>query len=339
MNSEFRQDISTNDWVLISPKRAGKPNDFRHEPATPDNLPELSDECPFCEGRANDTPSIIASYPAPSKKDKAWQVRVVPNKFNVLEHSSGEMPHEVCDFYCSLPASGDHEVIITRPHNKPIALLDIETVEMVIQAYIDRMAELAQHGDVRYLHIIQNHGAPAGASLVHPHSQIFTAPFVPERIQEELNGTRRYYEDHGNCLYCDIVAYELKQKIRVVFEDSDFLVIVPYASKTPYQMRILPKNHEAEFDKMTVSEKASLAKVLKEALARLYVRLNNPSYNYYIHTLPFFSDKQKNSLNYKQFYHWHLVIVPRLTKFAGFELGTEVYVNTVAPEQAAAELK
>lgn len=334
MNSEFRQDLTTKDWVLISPKRAGRPYDFKSEPATPEDLPEISDECPFCDGKKNDTPTIIAQYP----KKGAWKVRVVPNKFNVLVHSAEKQTGETCDFYCTYPASGDHEVIITFPHNKPVALLDLKTVDLLLLAYLERIKELSTHEDVRYLHIIQNHGAQAGASLIHPHSQIFTTPFVPERIAEELNGTRRYYEDNRACLYCDIIAYEQKQKVRVVYETDDFLVITPYAAKVPYQLRVLPKRHASEFSAITEAERKNLGAVLKEALARLYDRLQNPAYNYYIHTLPFFHSGQKHTQDYDKFYHWHLVIVPRFSKFAGFELGTEVYVNTVAPEQAAEEL-
>lgn len=283
----------------------------------------------------NDTTNIIAYYPEKGE----WRVRVVPNKFNVLDHSPAKLQAETCEFYCSMPAAGDHEVIFTRPHNKPTALLETELIDLTLIAYLDRMKELRTHEDVKYLHIIQNHGGRAGASLVHPHSQIFTTPFVPERIQEELNGTRHYHNENSSCLYCDVISYEIDRKERVVLDTEDFLVIAPYAAKAPYQLRILPKRHSANFDEMTDIERKKLAEVMKEIFGRLYDRLNNPAYNYYIHTLPFFEERKSKTWKYEEFYHWHLVIVPRFSRFAGFELGTEVYVNTVSPERSAEFLR
>lgn len=331
--SEFRQDITTNDWVLIAETRGRRPSDFKHTRAVPENLPEISDDCPFCEGKANDTPEIIAQYP----KAGRWLVRVVPNKFKALEHVSKE--EHLCSFYCVQSAHGDHEVIFTYPHNRPLSKQSPEVIDLLLLAFLDRMNELSKHEEVKYIHIIENRGEMAGASLVHPHWQIFTTPFIPPRIQGELTVSRKYYEDFKSCVYCDIMDFERVQNKRVVLDSDEFLVMAPYASKVPYQLRILPKRHAPDFRQISEAERAKFAEVLGEVFSRLSDRLNDPAYNFYLHTLPCPSALRSKTWNYEASYHWHLVVMPRLSRIAGFELGTEVYVNTLPPEEAAKFLR
>lgn len=326
--SEFRQDIVTKNWVLIAASRAKRPTDFKTQQASPTDLPEIEGSCIFCPGNEHLTEGSIAIYPESGQ----WQVRVVQNKYEAVGHIVGKRKEE---FYNSRPGVGDHEVVIARPHNKPHALQGLDMIDLMLRVYIDRINELKAHDEVRYIHIIQNHGVQAGASILHPHSQIFAIPFLPHRVQDELKGTRDYFITNGSCVYCQIVFYELSTKERVVMDTNHFLVISPYASKMPFEIHILPKVHRASFHEITISERKELANILKEIFSRLYDRMENPAYNYYIHTVPFGGAIETKVHDDSKSYHWHIVVLPRVNVWAGFELGTEVYVNIMPPEQAA----
>lgn len=326
--SEFRQDIINKNWVLIAEGRNKRPTDFQTYAAAPPELPEISDKCVFCPGKEKETGEEIARY----EKDGKWLVRVVPNKYEAVEHTIGKRTE---DFYISRPGIGDHEVVITRYHNQPTALQSPELIDLTLSAYIDRFNDLWLHDEVLYIHIIQNHGMQAGASVVHPHSQIFAIPFLPDRIRDEIAGTRDYYEIHEACVYCEMIMFELKAGSRVILDTPEFLVIAPYASKMPFEIHILPKKHRSFFHKITISERKALAQVMKDVFSRLYTRMQNPAYNYYIHTLPQRLSLNHRSINDQDAYHWHIVVLPRVNVWAGFELGTEVYVNPMPPETAA----
>lgn len=326
--SEFRQDIVTKNWVLIAEGRDQRPTDFKQLAATPIEMPEISKECVFCPGNEDKTGQEIARYPESGK----WLIRVVPNKYEAVGHVLGKRTE---DFYLSRPGIGDHEVVITRYHNQPAAQQKADLIDLTLRVYIDRFNDLTLHDEVRYVHIIQNHGMQAGASVVHPHSQILAIPFLPDRIADEISGTRDYYEAHGACVYCQMILFEMKAGERVIFDSRDFLVIAPYASKMPFEIHILPKRHRASFSKITISERKALAMVMKDIFSRLYTRMKNPAYNYYIHTLPTRLNFSSRTFSEQDYYHWHIVILPRVNVWAGFELGTEVYVNPMPPEKAA----
>ncbi|MDP2932975.1 MAG: galactose-1-phosphate uridylyltransferase [bacterium] len=328
--SEFRQDIVTKEWVLVAPSRVARPFDFKKDKPVPENVPDFLPTCIFCPGNEKQTPSEIERYP----RTGDWQVRVVPNKFGLLELTPA-VPKK--DFYVTLPGIGSHEVLITRYHNQPVALQSVKDIDLTMGVYVDRIKELMQHDSVKYVHIIQNHGKLAGASLLHPHSQIFAMPFVGPHIQEELRGATHHYDIFDKCIYCEMLTHERHTGTRVVLETDNFVVVCPFESKMPYHMRIMPKRHQARFEDIEKHEREEFAAVLKSALSRLYFKLGNPSYNYYFHTLP--AIRGNNVFYNERAYHWHLVIMPRINIWAGLELGTEIYVNVVPPETAAAHLK
>ncbi len=325
--SEFRQDIVSKHWVLFAPNRASRPEDFKHAPATPEpnTLPDVDKACPFCAGNEPFNQEIIASPPG-----KNWQVRVIPNKYEALGHDGGRERH---DFYIVREGIGDHEVVVTRPHNILTAFLPDELMDLHLKIYSERMHDLSKHAEVRYVHIFQNHGPAAGASLLHPHSQIFATPFVPEHLHDEVTGSYVYFFQNGGCVYCEMIYRELQDRVRLVLDQKDFFVFTPFASRVPYAMRIIPKRHQASFLDMTDDERKSLREVLKTVLQKIYHKLNNPSYNYYIHTLPVSHSIMTRYDD--RAYHWHLEILPRLNVWGGFELGSDVYVNTIMPEAAA----
>ncbi len=330
--SEFRQDIVSKHWVLFAPNRGNRPEDFKQVSGNvqdPQNIPELDDKCVFCPGKEEFNLDILKIPDGPN-----WQVRVIPNKFEALGHTGGR---QRSDFYTVREGIGDHEVIITRPHNKLTAFLDDKIMDFNLSVYQKRMQDLSNHPEVQYVHVIQNHGQAGGASMVHPHSQVFATPFVPEHLHDEVTGSFVSFFQTGACIYCEMIYRELQDKERIVLDHPDFLVFCPFAARMPYALRIIPRRHQASFIDMTNEERKSLGKVLRIALQKLFFKLNNPAYNFYIHSLPV-----SHSLLTRyddRSYHWHLEILPRLNISGGFELGSDVYVNTVLPEQAADYLR
>ena len=323
--SEFRQDIVSKHWVLFAPNRSVRPEDFKLAPPTADQLPEIKKDCAFCPGQEANNLEVV-SYPS----NKNWKVRVILNKYEALGHSGGPRRH---DFYTVRQGIGDHEVLITRPHNMLTAFLPDDVMDTMLKAYQERMMALSQHPEVQYIHIFQNHGREGGASMLHPHSQIFATPFVPEHLHDEVLSSHHYFTSYGACVYCEMIMKELSEQVRVVLDDQDFFVFSPFAARVPYALRIIPKRHQANFFEMTPAERRSLGRVLQFCLQKIYQKLNNPAYNYYIHTLPV-----SHSLHTRydvRSYHWHLEILPRINFWGGFELGSDVYVNTIMPETAA----
>jgi UDPglucose--hexose-1-phosphate uridylyltransferase len=257
--SEFRQDIVSKHWVLFAPNRASRPEDFRHEPATPDSktLPVQDQTCAFCPGGENLNQEILSS-----PKGKNWKVRVIPNKYEALGHLGGRTRH---DFYIVREGIGDHEVVITRPHNILTGFLPNDILDTMLKVYQDRMTTLAQHEEVQYIHVLQNHGHAGGASVIHPHSQIFATPFVPEHLHDEVVSSHHYFQTHGACIYCEMILKELSEQARIVIDHKDFLVFAPFASRVPYALRIISKTHRANFFEITAEERRSLVEVLKVA--------------------------------------------------------------------------
>jgi UDPglucose--hexose-1-phosphate uridylyltransferase len=185
---------------------------------------------------------------------------------------------------------------------------------------------------ISYVLIFKNHGKEAGASLQHSHSQLIATPIVPKRVMEEIDGSRDYYKFKDRCVFCDTVNQEILEGNRVIDENSEFLAFEPFASRFPFETWILPKKHQFNFGKIDSKGVENFSKILKNVLFRIYSALDNPPYNFMLHT-------GMERLEGKDYYHWHLEIVPRLTHVAGFEWGSGFYINPVPPEHAANYLK
>ncbi len=328
--SQFRQNPITKHWVLIAPNRAKRPEQFNSSAVLPKGLPEISSSCPFCPG--NEAKNVeIARYP----NNKDWQIRIVENKFEALSHVP--LSRRADEFYANRSGDGEHEVIITRKHNEPVALQSIETVKLTLQVFRQRIADLSKRPDIAYVQVLHNHGRDAGASLVHPHHQILATPIVPQILHDELLGCFHYYKREGSCIYCDIMKEEIKQKERVVLDSENFLVFAPYSSRSPFETWILPKKHAANFELAGDSEINELAYVLKAALGQLYLKLSDPPLNFYLHTMP--SAHARHLAYEKDAYHWHITVFPRLAIWAGFEFGTGIPINPMPPETAAEFLR
>jgi UDPglucose--hexose-1-phosphate uridylyltransferase len=328
---ELRRDPIVGRWVIISTGRGGRPHDFfQNQP-----IRSLSTAlCPFCPGQERLTPKEILAYrQQPGEPNSPnWTVRVVPNKFPALQ-VEGDMGREGVGLYDRMNGVGAHEVIIETPlHKEALANLPIKRIEDVLWAYRDRIIDLRKDMRFRYILIFKNHGATAGATLEHTHSQLIALPVVPTSVVEEIEGCRNHYQQKERCIYCDILRQEASDGARVVAENPEFVCITPYAPRFPFEMWILPKRHAGYFEESQKTQFEFLAPILSESLRRMDKVLSRPAYNYMLHSSPL-QDRTGD------FYHWHLEIIPKLTQVAGFEWGTGFYINPVSPEEAAKFLR
>ncbi|TES92459.1 MAG: galactose-1-phosphate uridylyltransferase [Candidatus Cloacimonadota bacterium] len=331
--SELRQNPATKTWVIIAKERAKRPDKYRNkEKKLLDEVPEYSESCPFCPGNEDKLPENGIIYEG-KNSDNEWTVRVVPNKFPALIGEGNVERKEIENLFLLMPGIGSHEVIIETPiHNTTIGLLSNDAVIEIIHSYRERFLSLSKDSRFKIVIIFKNHGEGAGTSLEHPHSQLIATPIVPHHIRNRIEEAVKYYDDWGKCVYCSIIEAELKLKERIIRETEHFIAFVPFAASLPFEISIIPKKHAATFGEISDSEISDLSKILIYVLGALYRKLNNPDYNYIIHTAPF-SDKGE------EYYHWHIEILPRLTKVAGFEMGSGIYINTSIPKECASFLK
>lgn len=328
--SEYRQDPLSRRWVLVGcDERAGRPNEFVEE------VKRGASPCPFCAGHESETPPAIAVYPSGPKQ--AWLVRVVPNKYPAVMDSlpvtSGPPPLVTSAATEPIPGFGRHEVIIeSNRHVASFSGLTDEEAALVFHAYRDRLRDLARDGRYRYVQIFKNVGPGAGASLEHGHSQLLALPGVPDVILQELNSCAEYAAAHRGSLVADLVAAELSAQTRVVAATPRFVALCPYASRFPYEVWIVPRRNQAQFELVEDSELGELSLVVRDAIGRIERALGQVPYNYFLHTVPFDTARHDH-------YHWHIEIIPRLTKVAGFEWSTGCFINPYPPELAAARLR
>ncbi len=327
---ELRKDPITGRWVIISTDRAKRPNDFVRESVQIKG----TGFCPFCYGNEGKTPPEVLAYGrnGTGKDTPGWTVRVVPNKFPALG-IEGDLDREGEGLFDRMNGVGAHEVIIETPdHQKTLATLPEQAVEEVLKAYRARVTDLKNDRRFRYILLFKNHGEAAGASLEHTHSQLIALPIVPKRVREEVDNSKRYYEEKERCIFCDMIKQEVETAVRVIGENDQFIAIAPYAPRFPFETWLLPKKHSSSFELQPDSEYGNLAKLLGNILSRLDVVLDRPAYNYVVHTSPIGEEVNDH-------YHWHIEMMPKLTKVAGFEWGTGFYINPTPPEEAARFLR
>ncbi|MBM3754105.1 MAG: galactose-1-phosphate uridylyltransferase [Acidobacteria bacterium] len=326
---DLRKDPITGRWVIISTDRARRPSDFAAETVRI----EKGRFCPFCPGHEDKTPPEVLAYSNESLRgDARWSTRVVPNKFPALR-VEGDLDRQGEGLYDRMNGIGAHEVVIESPeHAATLATMDEAKVAEVIWAFRDRVVDLKKDRRLRYMMLFKNHGEGAGASLEHPHSQIIALPIVPKRVQEELDGARKYYEFKERCVYCDILRQEARDDERVVIRTEEFLTLCPFAARFPFETWILPQRHESHFEAIQEREVYNLAWMLKTVLRKMDKVLEHPAYNLIIHTAP-------AQESFSAHYHWHVEIIPKLTRVAGFEWGTGFFINPTPPEESARFLR
>jgi UDPglucose--hexose-1-phosphate uridylyltransferase len=245
----------------------------------------------------------------------------------------GELSRQGEGLYDKMNGIGAHEVIIETPdHKLSLADLSEKQVSDVFWAFRERILDLKKDFRLRYILIFKNLGEAAGASLEHTHSQLIALPVVPKRVQEEIEGARRYYDFKERCVYCDIARQEADSGSRVALETAEFLVISPYAPRFPFETWILPRVHQSHFEQIDAPSAQKLAWVVRTTLRKLDKVLEHPPYNMVLHTAPV----QDGAMAH---YHWHLELIPKLTRVAGFEWGSGFYINPTPPEEAATFLR
>ena len=328
--SELRKDPITGRWVIISTERRKRPHDFRLESV--DIVPDAS--CPFCEGHEHMTPREILSYrhSGSAPNSPGWDLRVVPNQFPVLR-VEGTLDRQGEGLFDKMNGIGAHEVIIETPrHDESLASMSDAAVEQVLWACCERVQDLKQDRRFRYIIIFKNHGEAAGSSVRHSHSQIIALPIVPREVRDEVDGARAHYEVKERCVFCDVMRQDMADGRRLIAETADMVALAPYAPRFPFETWILPRRHQSHFEDAPRQEIASLARLLGELLRRMTRVLRHPPYNLLIHSAPLAEPAA-------DFYHWHVEVIPKLTKVAGFEWATGFYVNPTSPEEAAQVLR
>jgi len=318
--SQLRQDLVTGDWVVIATGRGKRPHAFSGNPST---VKEPKENCPF-ESFAEEGPFVPLL--------REGSVTVIPNKFpafasGVCKVFSKEGPYTFAD------GVGFHEVFVLKDHDRYIPDLETEEVKDLVRAYRERYNSIAKQECIAYVSVFHNHGREAGASLAHPHSQLIAIPIIPADVERSVAGSARYFKEHGKCAHCEMLAHELAARSRIIAENEKFVAFVPFASRIAFEVRIFPKAHQHGFGMLKDEDISFVADMLKQSLAKLRVGLNDPAYNFFIHTAPV------GSADAYEHYHWHIEILPRTSTWAGFELGTSIEISAIAPEDAAEFLR
>ncbi len=328
---ELRQDPTTREWVIIAPERAKRPHSEENEEQKL-TLPDWDETCPFCPGNEEETPPELFRIPS-SDNDSSWSLRVVPNRFAALSHEKTNSGQSGTYFTRKMGGFGEHEVIIETPsHNSALALLPYEQVENLLIAYHERYNALKSNSELKFITIFKNYGSASGTSLAHPHSQLVASPIMTPYYHLRFDVAVDYYADKGSCLYCDMLAEELRAGERIVTETENYIVLNPYASRVPYETWIVPREHLSSFGMVPKTGLEEIAKVLKDTTLCLYRELDDPAFNLLVDT-SIITDEDN------PYYQWHIRIMPRLAFIAGFEMGSGIYINAVPPEKATELLK
>ncbi len=336
---ELRHDPIQKRWVIIATERGRRPDDF---PVKNESL--SNGFCPFCEGNEAKTPPEIAAIRrnGSGRNQPGWQVRVVPNKFPALR-IEGNLDRKGIGIHDRMNGVGAHEVIIESPrHDLNLADAPLDHIERVIWMYRERLSDLLRDVRLKYILIFRNYGAAAGASLEHPHTQIIATPVTPLALSQELMSAKEHYLQKERCLFCDVLQQELESRERIVAATEEFVALTPFASRFPFEILLAPRQHHHSFAEISDDMIRRLAVVLKEVLQRVKKCLNDPPYNFLVHTIPNVKTRPRRSDYWDTIesdFHWHIELMPRLTRIAGFEWGTGFYINPTAPEEAAKYLR
>jgi len=328
---ETRQDRLTNQWVAFAPSRSSRPVHTTSDgaPSSPDRDRPV-EECPFCPGHEEMLPSVL--WELNHENADPWATRVVPNKHSALVPDRASYD-QMCGLYRSRASRGRQEVIIETPrHYQCLAHMPVPQVDAVLKTHLDRYRTIRQGDEDLIPFLFRNHGASAGASIAHPHSQLIAPDFPPPQIQREEHAARNRYEEQGRCPYCKMIEEELDAQARLVRTSDDFVAFVPFAAEVPYEMWILPTEHEPEFGRLTDDLRKDLARTLHDVLDRLHTHLDDPDYNFFVRTA---LDYAPNAPHL----HWSLRIRPRTTVQAGYEQATGQRINPSIPERDAAVLR
>lgn len=293
--------------------------------------------CPFCPGHESSTPPTIRQY---TDEKGNWLVRCFSATnpifmIEVAEDRRGE------GLYDKMGNVGAHEIIVeNRSHSRTMSMYTKEELQLVLDMYRERLVDLK--GDRRFKHVqvFKNHGELAGSYLLHPHSHVLATPIVPARVSRQVFSTRHHFVQKDRCLLCDILDQEIRQNKRLVSMNRSFVAICPFASRFPYETWIVPRFHEANYE--NTSNRAvwdNLAEMLLDTMKRIEQFAN--AYTIEIHTSPnmTFAESHGDDIPCKEYYHWHMEILPRDFRTSKYKREDEFAVLSITPEQAAEAMK
>lgn len=327
---ETRRDRITEQWVAFAPSRRFRPHNTGSLAPQVDRNAPVEAECPFCPGHEEALPTVW--WQLDSTDSRPWRTRAVPNKYPAYTPDAPTAPASN-GLYETRRSYGRQEIIIDTPHHhESLATMPRSQIEALVQTYHTRYQSCREAEPDLYPAVFRNHGAAAGASIGHPHSQLIATERPLPRIQHEEQQARTRYRELGTCPYCVVIEKEVEAEQRLVFTTDHFVVFVPYAACVPYELWILPRTHCPEFGRSTSEKRARLARVLQECVRRLHECLETPDYNLFVQTALEHNTDAPHL-------HWSLRLQPRLTVRAGFELSTGIRINPSLPERDAAMLR
>lgn len=326
---ELRKNPLLGRWVAVS-SDSKKPEEYHAQrPASTEST------CILCAGREAETPVEIASV----RGNGRWSARVIPN-FKPVFQVEGDLGRRGVGMYDTMNSIGANELIIESPqHNVRTEDLGFDHTLNIIRLYRDRIADLERDARLRHMLIYKDSGTGAGAKFDHPYSELVATPVIPKGIKEELDGAKQYYDFKERCIFCDILRDEQRQGDRVIYETSKFIALSLFAPKFPFEFWIMPKKHRCAFQDIDADEMEDLSMVLSIMIKKVRKALNDPPYNYVIHTAPNRIPRSDHWHTLGEDYHWHIEIMPRLIRTTGFEWGSGFYVLTTSPEDATKYLR
>lgn len=325
---EIRYNVVTREWVIIATERAKRPEQFAQQNVRRPKVEPYVATCPFCPGNEQMTPPETFRL----ADDGKWRVRVVPNKFAALDRDA-KLTRSNNGLKRTISGVGIHEVIIETPaHDMHMALLSQPDFDRVIQTYHERYNAISKDSRVAHTTLFRNHGERAGTSLEHPHSQIVGTPIIAPQVRGRMETALRYYDDEGQCLGCAMIEDEMRDGVRIVTSNDRFVAIIPFAALSPFQLWLLPIRHGASFGDCTDEDLALLSQTLRLVLRKICFSLANPDYNLSVRSV-------SHELGGSRYHHWYVSVIPRVTRLAGFELGSGMFINTSRPEDSAAFLR
>ena len=321
--AKLRQNIVTGDWVVIAPERAKRPEDFVMAAAPKRHLDVHN--CPFC------LENPVSEYKHSIKEAETKNIYTIPNKYPAFAKEDDVISES--ELYFSTKSLGGHEVIIIKDHQKEIYEGGWELLKELFSVYQNRYLYYQKDPAIEYAMPIHNLGPEAAASIEHPHSQFFASSIIPNLVEKELEGSLKFLKDKKECVFCAMIKEEKRYSVRIVAENQDFIGFTFFAARFPFEMWILPKKHLGHFEKISQGELENMGKIVYDLLSKLNTTLKLPPFNWWIHTGP----TKKNHIG--EFYHWHLEIAPRVSKFGGYEMGSGIVIDVVSPELAAEFLR
>lgn len=326
MNSELRQDIVSGDWIVVASARARRPEQFLKKEK---RVVSPIKNCPFEDLQKSGHGEPILICP----KGENWQIQVVKNKYPAFVHR--KVCAEILENgpYKIIEGIGRHELIITREHSKNFPHLDKAVANLVFKSSQERYKEMAKDSCLSYISIFHNWGQKSGASIYHPHYQIIAAPVVPPEISHSLDGSFGFFQKNKKCVHCEMIKWEKKIGRRIVYENKGAIVLSPFASAAPYELRVFPKKHLPYFEDTDKKDLEFVVDALQKSLAKIEKKLKDPDYNFFIHTSPL-KNKQKH-----KHYHWHIEILPKIEIPGAFEYSTGMTIIGVDPDEATKILR